>query len=110
MQLYVELWSARQAWRDLPQSEREQFFGTVGQAIGGEIGAGGELLGVAAANPATDRPIDCQFIAIWRVPDDRLPGFEATWERIGWHRYFDQTNARGTAIAPDAFIGQHLAL
>ena len=31
MQLYVEMWSARQSWRELPQAEREQFFGRICQ-------------------------------------------------------------------------------
>jgi hypothetical protein len=49
-------------------------------------------------------------MAVWKVPASRLPDFEATWERIGWHEYFAQENVRGPLIAPETFIERHIGL
>jgi hypothetical protein len=110
MYLYVELWNARPAWRALPLAEREAFFTTVGQRLEAELAAGSELVGVAVNDAATPRRADYQFLAVWKLAEARVPDFEATWERIGWHDYFEQANARGALLAPDTFIGQHIAL
>jgi hypothetical protein len=110
MMLYVELWQARPAWLALPQEERERFFGIVGQALEAQFGAGCELAGVALNDVETPRRGNYQFMAVWKVPASRLPDFEATWERIGWHEYFAQENVRGPLIAPETFIERHIGL
>ena len=110
MYLYVELWNARPAWHALPLREREAFFATVGQQIEAQLAARGELVGVAVNDAATPRRADYQFLAVWKLAEARVPDFEATWERIGWHAYFEQANVRGALLAPDTFIGQHIAL
>ena len=57
MYLYVELWKARPVWLTLGKDERERFFGTVGQEIGNQIGAGCELVAVARNDADTPRPL-----------------------------------------------------
>jgi hypothetical protein len=53
MELYIELWKAREAWLALAPQEREAFFGVVGQQIGEHLNVGCELVGVAAVDPDT---------------------------------------------------------
>ncbi len=111
MYLYVEMWKARPAWLALGQAEREQFFATVGQEIGNQLGAGAELVGVARNDTDTPHRADYDYVAVWKIPDmERVHAFAETWVRVGFHTYFDQEDVRGELMAPEAFIGHHLGL
>lgn len=111
MHLYVEAWKARPAWLALSQSERERFFGIIGQKIGSQIAAGCELLGVARNDADAPRRADYEYVAVWTIPDrDRVHAFEETWERVGFHDHFEQVDIRGELMDPEAFAGHMIGL
>jgi hypothetical protein len=111
MYLYVEMWRARPAWFALATDERERFFGTVGQEIGSQIGAGCELVGIALNDADTPRRAPYDYLAVWRIPDrERLGAFAATWEWVGFHNYFEQLDVRGAETTPETFVGHMIGL
>ena len=110
MHLYVEAWKARPAWLALPPAERERFMATVGQAIGNQLAAGCELVGVTVNDAAVPRGADYPYMAVWKMEPDHVPAFEDTWERVGWHTYFEQVNLRGALVDPDTFAAHQVGL
>ncbi len=105
------MWKARPAWLALAQPEREKFFGVIGEEIGKQLSGGAELVGVARNDAATSHRADYDYVAVWKLPDTaHVHAFAETWIRAGFHDYFDQEDVRGELMAPDAFIGHHLAL
>jgi hypothetical protein len=111
MYVYVELWKAKPAWQQLPQEQRQQFFQTVGQEIGNQLGAGAELVAIARNDADTSHRANYDFVAVWKIPDRaRVDAFAETWIRVGFHDYFAQEDVRGEMMDPDSFIGAHLTL
>jgi hypothetical protein len=107
--LYVELWKARPAWLALEAAERTAYVEQLGPAIASLLDAGIELVGFAVAD--ADAPYDAAYpyLAVWRMPTlDLVHRFEQAIEGAGWHRYFEQVNARG-AIQPAADVLAHSA-
>jgi hypothetical protein len=111
MHLYVEAWKARPAWLALPQADRERFFGIIGEEIGKQLGAGCELVGVALNDADAPRRANYHYVAVWKIPDQgHVQDFEETWERVGFHDYFEQINIRGELMEPDQFAGHMIGL
>ncbi|MDQ6833165.1 MAG: hypothetical protein M3008_07185 [Chloroflexota bacterium] len=111
MYAYIELWKVKPAWHSLPQEQRQQFFQTVGEEIGNQLGAGAGLVAVARNDADTSHRADYDFVAVWTIPDrEKGDAFAATWLRVGFHDYFAQEDVRGKMLDPASFIGAHLAL
>ena len=109
MHLYVELWKARPEWLALPAAERAAYVEGFGPAISGLLDAGVELVGFAVADADAPHAVDYPYLAVWRMPSlELVHRLEALVETAGWHRYFDQVNARG-ALQPPADVLAHVA-
>ena len=108
MQLYAELWNARPAWLALSQPERERFFASLGPEVGMQVDAGCELVGLAVADANTSRRGDYRYLAVWKLPDGQVAAFEAAWEKLGWHDFFEQVNVRGAMVDFGALMAHHL--
>jgi hypothetical protein len=109
MHLYVELWKARPAWTSLSAGDRDAYVGQLGPAIGELLAGGVELLGFALVDADAPHAADYTYLAVWRMADvDGARALEATVEGAGWHRYFEQVNARG-AILPPSEVLAHMA-
>jgi len=108
MYMYAKLWNARPAWLALSQPEREQFFATLGPEVGAQLTAGCELVGLVIADTDTPRRGAYQYMAIWRMDQAQVPSFEAAWERLGWHDYFEQVNVRGTVVDFETLMANHI--
>ncbi len=107
MILYVELWKSKPAWRALPRVDRERFVAGLGPAIAELAAAGVELIGFAGNEHDVPHRADYDWIALWRIPGPELARrFEQTVERSGFHDWFEQVNARGPLVAPEAALAE----
>lgn len=105
MQLYVELWNAKQAWLDLTPEERQAYFDKVGEEIGKLTEAGIEIVGFAINNEDTSHRSDHRYLAVWKMPStDHVQMLEESVSGAGWYEYFDQVNAGGELIPPPAAL------
>lgn len=105
MVLYVELWKSKPAWRALDRASREQFVAGLGPAIAELTSAGVELIGFAANDADAPHRADYDWMALWRMPTQDLARvFEDAVESSGFHDWFEQVNARGVLIAPEAAL------
>ena len=54
---------------------------------------------------------DYVYLAVWKTPTaDLVKQFEASVDEAGFHDYFEQVNARGELVAPDAVFGHMIGL
>ena len=99
MYLYLELWSAREAWLALSRPEREAFFDRVTGAVTDLLESGSEALAFALNDADTDRRAGYEYLALWRMPDRATAvEFERRLNELGWYDLFDQQNMRGPEI------------
>ena len=111
MYMFVEQWKARPEWLVLSQQEREKYVSKVGQAIEDLLKAGIEIVGFALNDQDTPHRSDYRYFSEWKLPDKKLlQQFEQAIEQSGWYQYFEQTNARGEFIQPDAALGDMINL
>jgi hypothetical protein len=106
MHLYVELWIARPEWLALPAAQREAYVAKVGAALPALLAAGVELVGFATCDADPPHRAPYRYLAVWRLSDAGLArALEDAVEGFGWHRYFEQVNARGAVQPPAAVLG-----
>jgi hypothetical protein len=111
MYLYVELWKPREAWMALPIQERSSYMSQLGPALGELTKAGVELIGWSLNDSETPYGADYRYLAVWRMPNqETVKQFEKVVEQSGWHRYFEQVNARGELVSPDLVIANMIGL
>ena len=105
MHLYLELWKAKPAWRALSPEEREAYGAELGPAISQLLEAGVELVGFALNDEDTEHRADYTYLALWKMPSKELAvRLERTVSEAGFHDYFEQVNARGALMSPDAAV------
>jgi len=105
MQLYVELWNAKQPWLDLSPEERQTYFDMVGEEIGKLTDAGIDLVGFAINGENTSNRSNHRYLAVWKMPTtDHVKMLEDSVSQAGWYKYFDQVNAGGELIPPPAAL------
>lgn len=102
----AELYTPKQAWLDLADDRRRQFFAGIGAAMPALSALGVEALTLGKVDPSKLHSSKHSFFAVWRCPDDAaLDALVSGIARSGWHDYFDTINAGGEGTD---FIG-HLA-
>jgi hypothetical protein len=105
MVLYLELWKPRDGWRALSQEARDAFVAGIGPAIAELTAAGVELVGFAKNDTDTEHRADYVYLAAWRMPSRELAlALERAVTDYGFHDHFEQVNARGEIVAPDAVL------
>ena len=110
MYLYLELWSARDAWLKLTTDERKAYFEKVSSTVAGLLESGSEALAFALNDDDTDRRANYEYLALWRMPDRATAvEFENRLNELGWYDLFDQQNMRGEEITAEAGLGHMLA-
>jgi hypothetical protein len=111
MHLYVALWNAKPEWLALPAAQRGAFVEKLGAAMPALLQTGIELLGFARCDADTTHRAAYRYLAVWRTPDATLArALEDAVAQLGWHRYFEQVNARGEVLPPAAVLGDMAAL
>jgi hypothetical protein len=111
MYLYVELWSAKQAWLDLPKEERVKFVELCGGAIQSLLTTGVEIVAWGINDPDTDHKANYDYIGVWKFPSkESCQGFESLVTQAGWHNYFEQISASSPMMAPPDVLGHSINL
>jgi hypothetical protein len=111
MYLYVELWNAKQAWKDLSVEERQAYVGAVGGAIQQLMASGAEILGWGINAEDTDHRADYTYIGVWKFPSkEAAQGFEGMVTQAGWHNYFEQVSAASPLMSPIEVMGHAISL
>lgn len=108
MYLYLELWTARPAWRALSVEARKAYIDSIGPAIGQLLASGIELLGFSVVDQDTMLGSEHTYLGAWRMPSKELAVMlEQAVHGAGWHDYFVQVNARG-AIMETSDVFAHM--
>ncbi len=108
---YIELWSAKQAWLDLPNEDRQNYMTALGPAIQQLIDNGVQIVSWGTNDPSVSNRADYDYFAVWTFPDTAsAQQFEAMVTGAGWHNYFTQVNAMGNATSPQEVLGAIIAL
>ncbi len=107
---YIELWTAKQAWRNLPQDDKNNYMTSLGPAIQQLLDNGVQIVCWGSNETFTFNRVDYDYFAVWMFPDtEAAQSFEKMVSEAGWYNYFDQVNAMGTATSPQEVIGKMLA-
>ena len=108
---YIELWSARQAWLDLPQQERVNYLTALAPAIQQLLDEGVQIVSWGSNEASTFSKVAYDYFAVWTFPTmESARSFEKLVAGAGWYTYFDQVNASGNLSTPQEVIEQLIAL
>uniref|UniRef100_UPI0032180F2F DUF6616 family protein n=1 Tax=uncultured Draconibacterium sp. TaxID=1573823 RepID=UPI0032180F2F len=111
MECFIELWSARDSWKELSKKERGDYLGQIGPHLQILLKQGVEIIGWGENNEATSHRAGFDFYAVWKFPTtDMKKEFEAVVMEAGWYNYFHQENVSGTITTPDEIIGKLMEL
>lgn len=107
MKMYVELWKAKGAWKDLSKEERGNYMGLLGPAIQQLMENGVQIINWGLNDGDTFNRADFDFFAVWTFPsNEAAQNFEKMVEGAGWYNYFDQVNVKGDASTAQEVIGK----
>ena len=99
MHLYIELFTAKDAWLELGPEQREAYVQQVGSSMQGVLDAGAELVGSGTTDPGTSQHAGFDYFAVWKLPNaEVVREFEEGIERDRWYDYFEQVNASGELV------------
>lgn len=111
MKIFIELWKAKDAWKNLSLKERQEYMAQIGPVLQDlmEKGAVFEVWGVN--EDKTDYRSEYDFFAVTRLPSDELlKEFQNIVEAADWYEYFEQVNISGTLISAEEIIGKMLEI
>ena len=111
MKIFIELWKAKDAWIQLPLSERQAYVAQIGPVMEDLMKKGVVIEAWGINEDATPFASEYDFFGITKFPShELLREFEAIVESAGWYNYFDQVNVSGSAMTPEEVIGKILVL
>jgi len=101
MKTYIELWKAKDTWKNLSSEERANYLGQLAPAINQLIASGVEIVAWGENERATYARAGYDYFSVWKIPtDEAVVSFEELVEAAGWYSYFDQVNAHGNTVTP----------
>lgn len=111
MKIFIELWKAKDAWKNLPVADRQNYMAQIGPVMEDLIKKGVVIEAWGINEDITPYVAEYDFFAVTKLPSQELlDEFEAIVEGAGWYNYFDQVNVSGSAMTPEEVIGKMLAL
>ena len=111
MKTYIEIWKAKDAWKEMSQEARGEYMTQLGPAIQDLIENGVKIISWGVNDGTTLKKADYDFFGVWEFQDDEaVKSFEALVEGAGWYNYFDQVNICGETQTPNDVIGKMIAL
>ena len=111
MECFIELWSARDAWKQLSHDERGSYLEHIGPHVQALLNKGVEIVGWGVNDEATTHRANFDFYAVWKFPTlDMKKEFEALVMEAGWYNYFHQENVSGELTTPDEIIGKLISM
>jgi hypothetical protein len=111
MKIFIELWKAKDTWKQLPVSERQAYVAQIGPVMEDLMKKGVVIEAWGINEDETPFAADFDFFAVTKLPNQELlDQFETIVEGAGWYNYFDQINVSGSPMTPEEVIGKMLAL
>ena len=111
MKIFIELWKAKDTWKQLSLSERQAYVAQIGPVMEDLMKKGVVIEAWGINEDATPFASEYDFFAVTKLPSrELLSEFEAIVEGAGWYNYFDQVNVSGSAMTPEEVIGKMMAL
>ncbi len=111
MNIYIELWTAKETWLSLPQSEKQVYMKQMESSIPIFLNKGAKIHSWGHNNKANDHTIPYSWYAVWEFPnEDIITEFEALLQGASWYTYFDQINICGENVGPQYIIKQLINL
>lgn len=108
---YIELWNAKQSWKDLSVEERGNYLNALGPAIQQLLDSGVQIISWGKNDDSTHSKVDYDYFAVWSFPSlESAQNFEAMVVGAGWYNYFDQVNSKGTATSPQEVMADMMKL
>lgn len=104
-QIFIELFSYKDSWLNLPEEQREAYRQGVLEAIAGQVAQGLDVISWGFNDHATDRRAPYDFYCVYRTPSaDYQRQFEQDIAAAGWHEYFAQVNVSGRISTPESLF------
>lgn len=107
---YLELWNAKDAWKNLTKEEKGEYLAQIGPAIQQLTEMGIEIVTWSVNAEDTHHRADYKYFAVWKAPSvEAIKKFEEIVDGAGWHDYFDQVNLMGPQGTPEDVIPEIMA-
>ncbi|PWN05777.1 DUF6616 family protein [Rhodohalobacter mucosus] len=111
MKVFIELWKAKDAWKNLSMAERQDYVAQIGPVMEDLISRGAVIEAWGMNEDETDYKSEYDFYAITKLPNDEmLKEFQSIVESAGWYDYFEQVNLSGSIMSPNEVIAKMLEL
>jgi hypothetical protein len=111
MKIFIELWKAKDAWKEMSLEDRQNYVGAIGPVMQDLISKGVVIDAWGLNEDKSEYRADYDFYAVTRFPSpELLSEFEAIVEGAGWYNYFEQVNITGDVSTPENVIGKMLEL
>ncbi len=108
---YIELWKAKQAWKDLSKEERGNYLTALGPAIQQLLESGVQIVSWGSNETSTFNKADYDYFAVWTFPGlEPAQNFEKIVEGAGWYNFFDQVNVMGQVSSPQEVMGKMIEI
>lgn len=108
--IYIELWTAKEAWKRLPENEKVLYLEKVKPLIRA-IAQRKEVKLIAMAKDEGFYPDKSghTYAAVWLMPSiEACENMESVVDQIEWNKFFDQVNFRARALDGDAILQSYL--
>lgn len=111
MKVFIELWKAKDAWKNLPLTERQEYVAQIGPVTEDMMNRGLEITAWGLNEDETEYKSEYDFFAVSKLPSEKLlKEFQSTVEAAGWYDYFEQVNLSGSLMSPEEVIGKMLEI
>ena len=102
MYLFLELWSAKESWLSLSETEKSGFFQKISDGMKDILEPDCKAIGFAINDTDTDKRLDYEYLALWQMPDkETAERFEKRLRELDWFEHFKQQHMRGKDISVD---------
>lgn len=111
MKVFIELWNAKDAWKNLPIADRQDYMAQIGPVMEDLISRGAVIEAWGLNEDETSHKSGYDFFAVTKLPSDELlKEFQTIVEAAGRYNYFEQVNLSGSLMTPEEVIGKMLEI
>lgn len=111
MTVFIELWKAKDAWKNLSLTERQDYAAQIGPVMDDLMNKGLVIEAWGINEDETEYKSEYDFFAVSKLPTEEfLKEFEVIIEVAGWYNYFEQVNISGSLMSPEEVIGKMLEI
>jgi haloalkane dehalogenase len=111
MDIFIELWKAKDAWKAMSVSDRQSYVAQIGPVMEDLISRGVVIEAWGINDDDSPFRGDYDYFAVTKFPHKAiLDEFKNIVEQAKWYDYFEQVNITGAAMTPEEVIGKLIQL